>query len=481
MGFFRPKSFLSLVLVGFALVLLPLVLALFNAERSMGQLARQSAQAVYRSVGTTQGSRILVEDITALERRARLYEVLGEEHLWEEMKAKHSLVQETLKRLLALPLGAEQIGRLQELQSTESKLFSLLENEPRGTAERESALAMFDKLNTLSNAIYAESKELIFREVDAMQVAAEKAQKALVWQAVGLVPFSILFVALFTHLISRPIQDVVAAINRLGEGDFVTPVTVHGPGDLVFMGQRLDWMRTQLADVDRAKSKFVAQVSHELKTPLASIREGADLMAEEVVGPLNAPQKEIADILCKSGKDLHKLIENLLGFSRVQAGMAPSLHLEAVMLCHLVEEVLVDHKPLMMKKGIGLDLHLEPLIVQGDREKLRTVIDNLISNAAKFTPEEGRIGVDIRKEGDTIYLQVADTGPGVMPEERQRVFEPFYQGSVLAEGHVKGTGLGLSIAREFALEHRGSLELEAAESGGTRIRLNLPAKQPTDT
>ncbi len=236
-----------------------------------------------------------------------------------------------------------------------------------------------------------------------------------------------------------------------------------------------------MADVDRAKSKFVAQVSHELKTPLASIREGADLMAEEVVGPLNAPQKEIADILCKSGKDLQKLIENLLGFSRVQAGMASSLHVESVMLCHLVEEVLVDHKPLMMKKGIGLDLHLEPLIVQGDREKLRTVIDNLISNAAKFTPEEGRIGVDIRKEGDTIYLQVTDTGPGVVPEERQRVFEPFYQGSVLAEGHVKGTGLGLSIAREFALEHRGSLDLGEAETGGTRIRLNLPSKLPMDT
>ncbi len=216
MGFFRPKSFLSLVLIGFALVLLPLVVALFNAERSMGHLARQSAQAVYRSVGTTQGSRILVEDITALERRARLYEVLGEEHLWEEMKAKHSLVQETLKRLLALPLGAEQIDRLRRLKSTEAELFSLLENEERGTAEREAALGMFDTLNNLSNDIYSESKELIFREVDAMQVSAEKAQKALVWQAVGLVPFSILFVALFTHLISRPIQDFVKGINRLG-------------------------------------------------------------------------------------------------------------------------------------------------------------------------------------------------------------------------------------------------------------------------
>jgi two-component system sensor histidine kinase GlrK len=288
-------------------------------------------------------------------------------------------------------------------------------------------------------------------------------------------------VILFALLISRPIKQVVAAINRLGEGDFATSVTVSGTHDLAFLGERLDWMRNQLADVERSKAKFVAQVSHELKTPLASIREGAELLNDNVVGKLNDPQQEIVQILCKSSRDLQKLIENLLGFSKVQAGIISKLELADVSLPTLIDAVLADHRALVMKKQLNLDLDIDALTVNADHDRLRTVIDNLISNAVKFTPPGGRINILCRRKQGLWFLEVADSGPGIPPEDHDRVFQPFYQGRLSAPGHVKGTGLGLSIAREFALAHGGELSLINGGSSGCRIRLTLPLMEENGT
>ncbi|OHB25637.1 MAG: hypothetical protein A2X84_05460 [Desulfuromonadaceae bacterium GWC2_58_13] len=481
MRFYRPKSFLSLVLIGFFLVSLPLIAALVNAELSMGTLARQSAQVVYRSVRATEGSRLLVEDLIALERKARQFEVLGEQLLRQEMETQHAEIQETLRRLLALPLDPPLLHSLQQLLSQESQIFAVLQKEPRKAQAREAALTRFRELNELANEVAAEGQLLIFREVDNMQKSTEQAQQALIWQAIALIPCSVLFVVLFALLISRPIKQVVAAINRLGEGDFTTAVTVSGTRDLAFLGERLDWMRNQLADVERSKAKFVAQVSHELKTPLASIREGAELLNDNVVGDLNEPQGEIVEILCKSSRDLQKLIENLLGFSKVQAGANSILELAEVAVIALIDDVLADHRTLVMKKKLNLDLDVDSLTVIADHDRLRTVIDNLVSNAVKFTPPGGRINILCRRNQGGWFLDVADSGPGIPQEDRDKVFLPFYQGRLSSPGHVKGTGLGLSIAREIALAHGGDLSLVDGGPSGCRFRLTLPLLEENGT
>ncbi len=480
MRFYRPRSFLVLILLGFLFVSLPLILALVNAEISMGRLARQGTLAVYRSVGATQGSRILVEDMIALERRARQYDVLGDEHLLEEVENLHGEIDRTLRQLLALPLEAEQKSRLEALEEGVHGLVLALENEERGSEDQKAALGRFAELNALANRAYAEGNDLIVREVNAMQKAVEGAQRTLIWQAVALIPFSILFVALFTHLLSRPINQIVKAIHRLGEGDLKTPARVRGPKDLEFLGERLDWLRNQLAEVERAKSKFVAQMSHELKTPLASIREGAELLADELVGPLNNQQREISGIVRKSSIQLQKHIDNLLGFSKAQAIISP-MHYSSVDLKDLVKEVLADYKLVLLKKNLTLDEDLAPVHLQADRERLRTVVDNLVSNAIKYTPVNGTVAVASRNDGKTAVLEVFDSGPGIPPEEREKVFEPFYQGKVLpSPGHIKGTGLGLSIVQEFVLAHKGTIRL-LESAVGSHFRVTLPLTETEET
>lgn len=473
MRFYHPKSFLTLLMLGFAVVLLPMLAALLNAELALGRLSRGGARAVFHSVGVAQGSRVLVEKIVTLERKARQYDVLGDRQLLDDAANTHAEIEQALIQLFSLPLNATQKQRITLLYERERAVFSVLSTAPHGSPEQKDSLQEFAGLNALANEIYAESNELIFREADGMHKATAEARRTLLLHAAALIPFTLLVVVASIRLLSKPVRQIDKAIHRLGEGDFETQVTVAGPDDLVFLGERLDWLRKQLAEVEKTKAMFVAQVSHELKTPLASIREGAELLAEGVVGRLNAEQLQISAILCKSSIHLQKLIENLLGFSKAQASISP-LHLSDVRMAEVVNLVLADHQAAILKKKLRMEVKLKPVTVHGDHSRLRTVVDNLVSNAIKYTPPEGRIALTLQKRPGEMVFEVADSGPGVPVAERGKIFEAFFQGSIPAPGPVKGTGLGLSISREFVLAHGGTLQLVDSPAKGARFRFTLP-------
>lgn len=469
---YRPHSFSRLVLIGFALVCLPLLASLVRAQWSLDRLAGESGAVVDRSVKATEASRLLVDDLIALERQARQHEVLGENRLLAEMEERHGEIQKSLARLLQLDLASPLSEKVCQVRDEEATIFAVLQDAPRRSSARAAALGGFAGLNELANAIATQSNALIYDEVRRIQQTTTATRHQLVWQVVMLIPVSIFLVVMFVLLITRPIRQVVGAINRLGEGDFLTPVKVGGSRDLAFLGERLDWMRGQLADVERSKASFVAQISHELKTPLASIREGSELLNDKVMGDLNGPQREIVEILCKSSRDLQKLIENLLGFSRFQAEGGAPPELVPVAAAALVKEVLADHRPSIMKKKLHCKLRLETPTVPADPARFRILIDNLLSNAIKFTPEGGSIAIVDKCDGEDWVFEVRDSGPGIPPGDRERVFQPFFQGPSPNAMHVKGTGLGLSIAREIARAHGG--ELSVPEGAGGRIRLTLP-------
>jgi two-component system sensor histidine kinase GlrK len=263
------------------------------------------------------------------------------------------------------------------------------------------------------------------------------------------------------------------AIRRLGDGDFSKPAEIVGPCDLEQLGERLDWMRTRLLEVEQEKNRFLHHISHELKTPLTAIREGAELLNERVVGNLNAQQSEIAAILSDNTLQLQKLIENLLDFN-IASSRASQLHVERVALNHLIQSVLEDHKVAILARQLVLDESLQPVQMDGDRAKLQTLVDNLLSNAIKFSPEQGRLRVRLEQQDGQAVVEVADAGPGIPEQERRRIFDAFYQGTYSDNGHVRGTGLGLAIAREYAQAHGGYIEVIDSEDQGACLRVVLP-------
>lgn len=475
MKFLYPSSFPRLLVVGFTLVALPLVFALVNNAISVDQLANRSQNAVYQAVQATQSSRRLAQLTTALERTARQMVILDESSMLDNYKLSRGRFQQAAAELAQLPFGEYQKGALDEIVRGEEALFAVLSAPGSRPADLTAAVKRFVDLSERAEGMVALSNELIDREVEAMRETADQARRITFWQLLGLMPVVVFLAVGFSILISRPITQIDAAIRRLGAGHFRIPVSVNGPQDLEQLGERLEWMRRELIDVEEQKNRFLRQVSHELKTPLTALREGAELLSEEAVGKLKPEQREIAEILRHNSVQLQKLIEDLLSFGagqfrKVTADLAP------VDVREVIGRVAEDQRLAIKARSLTLDVNAADVLIPADSEKLRVVIDNLLSNAVKFSPPGGRIRLSARLNGDAVEFDVMDQGPGIPAEERIRIFDPFYQGRQHGAGPVSGTGIGLSVVKEYVFAHGGSVEV--MESGqGAHLRVRLPLER----
>jgi two-component system, NtrC family, sensor histidine kinase GlrK len=470
-----PRSFPRLLVVGFTLVALPLVFALVNNAISVDQLANRSQNAVYQATQAIQSGRRLSQSLTALERTARQMVILDERSLLESYVLSRRQFEQAVAEIAGLPFGAEQRSVVEGIVRGEQAIFAVL-SEPSSTrGELAAAVEQFVDMSERAQSIVARSNELIDREVEAMRATADQARQITFWQLLALIPVVVFLAVGFSILISRPITQIDAAIRRLGAGHFRVPVTVNGPQDLEQLGERLEWMRRELIDVEEQKNRFLRQVSHELKTPLTALREGAELLSEEAVGKLRPEQREIAEILRHNSVELQKLIEDLLSFGagqfrKVTADLAP------VDVREVIERVTTDHRLALKARNLSLDVDAADVMIPADSEKLRVVIDNLLSNAVKFSPPGGRIRLHARLDGDAVEFDVMDQGPGIPLEERARIFDPFYQGRHHGAGPVSGTGIGLSVVKEYVFAHGGSVEVMDSKRGA-HLRVRLPAER----
>jgi two-component system sensor histidine kinase GlrK len=467
-----PRSFPRLLAVGFTLVALPLMFALVSNAVSVDRLANRSQNAVYQAVQATQSSRRLAQQLTALERTARQMEILDDRSLLDAYVASRRQFEQAVAEFANLPLDAEQKRVLDDIVRGEAAAFGALSGPGPKSLEAKAAVESFIGLSEQAQALVARSNALIGREVEAMRETADRAQRITLWQLLAVVPV-VMFLAIgFSILITRPIRQIDAAIRRLGGGQLRVPVAVSGPQDLVQLGDRLEWMRRELLDVEQQKNRFLRQVSHELKTPLTALREGAELLSEEAVGKLTPEQREIAEILRHNSVELQKLIEDLLSFGASQFRKV-TVDLGPVDIREVIGRVAEDQRLAIRARNLTLDIAAEDVMIPADSEKLRVVLDNLLSNAVKFSPPGGVIGVAARFDGDALELDVTDQGPGIPRQERTRIFDPFYQGSQDGAGPVRGTGIGLSVVKEYVFAHGGSVEV--VDSGrGAHLRIRLP-------
>ena len=473
MKFYRPKSILHLILLGFFLVALPLIIGLVFATISVDRLVNQSQRNLLQGVFITQSSQVLIEAVTDMERNARQYQVLGDKVLFNVYSENHVRFVEAADSLDELGLSASQSKRLSELRLDENEIYIALSENPHDAKQITDALPLFGTLAQAGEQILRDNQDLISRGVEEIQGKAGKVQQNLVFQALALVPAALLLTGLFAVLITRPIRQVDQAIRRLGDGKFDEAATVTGPRDLEQLGERLNWLRQRLLELEQEKTRFLQHISHELKTPLSNIREGAELMNEQVIGELNVSQQEIVDILRDNSLQLQKLIEDLLNFSILHA-RASQLSYGQVDLHTIIENVLADHKVTILSRQLELRTSLQSVSVSGDAEKLRILVDNLISNAIKYSPDGSPLWVLLSSRGAEAIIEVADNGPGIPPTERERVFEAFFQGKPASKGHVRGTGLGLSIAREYARAHGGNITVINSAKVGARLQVTLP-------
>jgi PAS domain S-box-containing protein len=240
--------------------------------------------------------------------------------------------------------------------------------------------------------------------------------------------------------------------------------------------QALAEQNERLRELDRLKDEFISLVSHELRTPLTSIRGYLELLLDGGVGELSDDQVRFLGVVDRNSRRLMHLVGDLLFLAQIEAGKL-ALELGEVDLDHLVEECVEAAKPFADEKGIELAADVEriPSMI-GDRSRLGQVLDNLVSNALKFTNEGGSVSIRISAHDGEAVVEVEDNGIGIAPEEQDQLFDRFFRSSEATERAIPGTGLGLTIAQAIVERHEGSIEVESAPGKGTTMRVRLPVR-----
>jgi two-component system sensor histidine kinase GlrK len=430
---------------------------------------------VRTGVQSTHLSQQLYQHINTMERNARLFQVLKDESYLNVYDATRQRLIDTVKDIQSVA-GTDTLmtRRLNELHVSDNLLAQLLHAKGNNDSSHNALInEQFTRLSESVNAVSSLSSQQIEHGLSHLQSSTAETQNYLLWQAVGVIVITAILVGIFTLLIMRPIHQIDLAINQLGQGTFAKPVVVRGPTDLRKLGHQLEWLRNRLVDLAQERNRFLRHMSHELKTPLANIREGTELMVEGVVGELSSGQREVVEILRDNSIKLQHLIENLLSFSAWQSRHS-GLELSRFRLRPLVKSALETHQLALLAQRIHLELVVDDIELHADRAKLKLILDNLLSNALKYTPRGGIIFIRATNKQKQLIMDIADTGPGISKAERAAVFDAFYSGRAPVSGHLKGTGIGLSVVLEFVQAHNGTIEIIDGEFKGAHFRVRLP-------
>src|ERR1700689_448300 len=442
MGWLLPKSLNGFLLLGLGILAGPLLLAILHAAVQMRRLSDTSQQLVIDSVQSTRLTQDMYAQIALLERAARLYRVLGEPTVrasFREHDSRLAAIVGTLRQRLRT---ADAPGQLQRLSEAQKRIESLVLQAPAASGQAAELAQSFVLLGDQANGVATLNNQQIDVESADLRSRTDQAQRELFLESTLLLPLIVIVVLLFALRLSRPLRQIDRAIGELGRGNFANSIVINGPVDLERLGHQLEWLRNRLLELAQERNRFLRHLSHELKTPLANIREGTELLMDGAVGELESGQREVTAILRDNGIKLQRLIENLLSFSAWQSN-STGLDVSEFRLRPVVKQVLENQQLTLVSQRVRLDVPIEDLTLLADRGKIRLILENLLSNAIKYSPRGGVIYLRASTSGEQLVLEVGDSGPGIPHEDRARIFDAFYTGRAPG-GHVRGTGIGLS-------------------------------------
>lgn len=282
-----------------------------------------------------------------------------------------------------------------------------------------------------------------------------------------------------TRTIHRPVRALRAATEALSRGEFDRRIQVPNRDELGDLARAFNEMAARLQELDELKSGFISMVSHDLKTPLTSMKEAVEMLSEGVGGDLTARQSRLLTIASESLDRLGRYVQGILDVFRFEAGRI-HLVMEPLSLTEVVREQIELAEVRCQEAGLNLrtelDRDLPPL--EGDRFRLAQIIANLLDNAIKFTPRGGwvmvRTGVQPWKDDLGLILEVTDSGAGIAPRDLRHVFDKFFQAPSNSRPKVGGAGLGLAIVRNLVEAHQGTVTVESALGRGTTFKLQFP-------
>ncbi len=313
---------------------------------------------------------------------------------------------------------------------------------------------------------------------DGSNEADRAASRAIVVGIGGLIGSVVLIALLAAYMANEivvPLRRVNRAARVLASGDLSERVPETGDAEARELARSFNAMAAGLEESDKAKDEFFALVSHELRTPLTSIIGYVELVLDDEA--LGADARRFLEIVHRNAQRLLRLVGDMLFVAQVEAGRL-SLERDRVALRTVVVDSVDAARPAAERAGVALDLvtdaQSEPDFVVGDRDRLAQALDNLLSNALKFSARDDTITVTLVLEQRQAIVEVIDTGDGIPAVEQEQLFERFHRSTASIERGVPGAGLGLAVVRAIVEAHGGSVQLESEPGEGTAVRVALP-------
>lgn len=304
-------------------------------------------------------------------------------------------------------------------------------------------------------------------------VAGVKTDIPLLLLALGALALALVMVQVLARGMTSPLREMADAAQAMSKGDYARRVTSTSRDEVGELARAFNHMAAELAEVDRTRRDLIANVSHDLRTPISALRA----VLENVIDEVEPPDPETFKIMLSQVERLGRLVEQLLDLSKLESGVVP-LQVSSFEVADLVEQALYEARLNTQQrdgKTIDIEMSVEPptLRATADPERVHQVLTNLVENAVRHSPDGGRVVIGARESSAGIELTVTDEGPGIPPTEASMVFERFYRSDAARSSKDGGSGLGLAIARWIVDLHGGDIKAEQA-SPGCRMVVTLP-------
>ncbi len=315
-----------------------------------------------------------------------------------------------------------------------------------------------------------------YERIRTLGESGAKANRVVIVIGASFILWGIIISIFITRSITQPLSFLRKKTKQVAEGNFEGNLDLSSPPEIGDLAQDFNFMCNKLKEMDKMKSDFFSLMAHELRTPLASIKEGTSLLMRDIEEEFKERRKTVLSIIAEESDRLIDLVNSLLDLSRMEAGMMP-FNFEKSDIKTLINKAASAMEPLAMAKDIGIKVEISQDLpcIRMDQERILQALRNLIGNAVKFTPGYGNITITARPVKKGLSVSVTDTGPGIPKEDLNVIFDKFKQATLERYDEIKGTGLGLAIVKHIINAHGGKVWVESEPGRGSTFVFLLPA------
>lgn len=465
----QVRSLRQLILGSFFIALIPLIALLWQNQRdfdSMNQITSNNTAFFVFMTSELRELEALGDDV---ERLVRSYQVIPKNPL---QKIADSAINGYSTKLSFLCNQFSDITGCLDLNQT---LIQLAEY---STVDDNLLLdAQLASLRQSQLILRGQVQQLINQKIVSQQTFLKEIQNRQGWSTFALVLLSLGLTILAAQLIIKPVKKLKIIIRRIANSNAtLPPQTKEGPSELVAIERDLYWLNDRLQQLEKVRTALLRHASHELKTPMASIKEGCEILEQGLVGELTSQQNEVVSLLITSTDRLNLLIVKLLDYNALLQQAEPSF--VSVDLYAMVDECRNQSHLLLSQNKQKLVIHIEPLYsIISDSELLRRALDNLVSNAIAHGNLESEITIHVSEKGNSILIDIMNMGTPITFAERSEMFEPFKRGQKARNDKVIGAGLGLSIVSDCARLLGGDVTIIDHRKADVCFRVRLPRRE----